>query len=127
MRARVVRVENSLHVEFDESMCIDTTIMPDFLNHIENIYNNHLTTCINNIAMQSIESQVTSLLQTCNHIGALYTGSQYMLFKDKPGMVCLFSSDDTKHKGLCENQFVFENTFKQQISKFQFVFGSCNG
>lgn len=113
MRARVVRVEDSLRIEFDESLCIDTTIVPDFEKHITDIYNNHLTSCINNVAMQSIESQVTRLLQTCNHIGALHTGRQYMFFKDKPNMLCFYAN---------ENQFIFKDVFKRQISRFQFVF-----
>jgi hypothetical protein len=118
MRARVVKFEDNLQIEFDESMCIDTSIVPDFSNQIVHIYNNHLTSCINNIAMQSIECQVTQLLQKCSSVGALHTGRAYMFFKDKPNMICFYAN---------ENKFVFKDVFKRKISRFQFVFGDCNG
>lgn len=118
MRAIVVRDENDLNIQFDECMCVDTSIVPDFSEYVLNIYKNHLCSCIDNMAIQSIECQITNLLQRCSSIGALYTGAQYMFLKDKPNMFCLYNY---------ESRFVFKNIFKRQISKFQFVFGSCNG
>jgi len=106
---------NTIHVDFDENMCIDTSIVPNFLEKIENIYNEHLTRVVVDPVIKSIECKVTHLLQVCSCVGALFTGWQYEYLKDKPNMLCLYSSE-THHN------LVFKS-LKKSSCKFEFIFG----
>lgn len=113
MQARLEIIDSHVEVSFDENMCLDLSLMPDFYKHVENIYNNHLSTCISKVTLKSIECQLTNLLYVCRERGALFLEKEHSYIRDSSTIVYLKKKPDIK----------FDNYFTNQLSKFKFIFG----